>query len=215
MSEVADIAIRDLVNKISNDIIDIKSWDIAALLKAYQLTGNEQYLDLAEDAWPTYLTYFQIPRSGSIDYLGYDLYGAFMTSTLMIEYGRTDMHVTTASELFDTQLQHCVSNREIAVEEGALGHENYAFYGLLEKEFNLGVYDIYECFNNFYKLIDFSVIEDVDGYTQSLSYATIAFSELSEFDSISHKVYFNNIIANQLTDYSEVLVETIHAYSLL
>lgn len=215
MSEVAKIALRDIVNKVSNDSTNIKSWDIAALLTAYDLTKDEEYLRLAEFSWSTYLNYYVIPRSGSIDYLGFDLYGSLMTTTLMMEYGSTEEIRGSATEAYENQLEHYRESKDIAITEGATGKENYAYYGLIEKEFDLGVYDINDCYSMYYELIDFETITNEDGYTQSLSYATRAFSEVEGFDAISHKVYFNNIIENQLTDYSQVLVEVIQAYSIL
>ncbi len=43
----------------------------------------------------------------------------------------------------------------------------------------------------------------------------MAFSELEGFDRVSHLVYFNKVVTESLTDYSEVLVEALAAYYLV
>ncbi len=210
LQSVAKIAIRDLENKISTDQTNIKAWDVAALLEAYVQTGDSNYLTLAESAWETYVQTYSIPRSGSIDYFGFDMYGAFKTSVLMRQYTIDEQIALEAGDVFIEQLNHYITNKDLAITDGVLATDNYAYYGLIEKEFNLGIDTLENCFEMYYATVDFDMSEEVS--SQALSYATRAFSELENFDRIAHQIYFNHKLTNEQIEYSQVLVEVLSAY---
>ena len=220
--KTAEIALRDLENKLTNVSLDdlenlaekrLRAWDIAGVLYAYEKTGEIKYLNAAERVWDIHIKLYELPRNGSINYFGFDMYGAFKAAALMAKYSTT--YKAGAEEQLASLTVYYDANIDAAVDatNGFGGSWHFAFYGLIKKEFGIGKYSLEECASTYYADIDFATVNE--DYAQDLAYATLAYYELSSFDVSANANYFNDMLSNNKIEISEVLVEALHANHVL